>query len=74
MAWAPPRNVSKWPEREREESEWRLEPSREPGQLRESLRHVTLPRQRLAAASVRISRFWVKTPGVSDVLRVHRAM
>ena len=30
MAWAPPRNISKWPDweeaREREESEWRLEP------------------------------------------------
>ena len=48
--------------------------SGEPGQLRESLRHVTLPRQRLAAASVRISRSWVKTPGVSDVWRVHRAL
>ena len=48
--------------------------SGEPDQLRESLRHVTLPRQRLAAASVRISRSWVKTPGVSDVRRVHRAL
>ena len=48
--------------------------SGEPGQLRESLRHVTLPRQRLAAASVRISRSWVKTPGASDVRRVHRAL
>ena len=53
-------------ERERE--------SEEPGQLRESLRHVTLPRQRLAAASVRISRSWVKTPGVSDVRSVDRAL
>ena len=30
MAWAPPRNISKWPDgeeaRERKESEWRLEP------------------------------------------------
>ena len=33
MAWAPPRNISKWPDweeaREREESEWRLEPEGE---------------------------------------------
>ena len=33
-----------------------------------------LPRQRLAAASVRISRSWVQTPGVSDVRSVHRAL
>ena len=62
---------------ERERREERRERERgggEPGQLRESLRHVTLPRQRLAAASVRISQSWVKTPGVSDVRRVHRAL
>ena len=33
MVWAPPRNISKWPDweeaREREESEWRLEPEGE---------------------------------------------
>ena len=33
MAWAPPRNISNWPDwdeaRSMEESEWRLEPERE---------------------------------------------
>ena len=33
MAWAPPRNMSNWPDREearsKEESEWRLEPEGE---------------------------------------------
>ena len=43
----------------------------EGGQRR--LGHLTLLRRRPAGVSVRISRSWVQTPGVSDVQSVHRA-
>ena len=66
------RESKKEREREKERKKERESKSGEPGQLRESLRHVTLPRQRLAFASVRISRSWVQTPGVSDVRSVRR--
>ena len=50
-------------EREREKERERVTVSRHPA--------TPTP---LAAASVRISRSWVKTPGVSDVRSVHRAL
>ena len=46
--------------------------SGEDGQLRESLRHLTLPRLRPAAASVGRARTWVNIPGACNLQSVHR--